>query len=142
MTQTTRTAKKEAEFLQALATGLTVSGACLKVNVPRATAYDWRKRDGAFAAAWDEAIEAGGDALEDEVLRRGKDGVDKGIYYQGARVDTVREYSDNLLMFHLKSRRPEKYRDNVNLTGNLTATITIEESLRQANARAKEKARA
>ena len=38
-------------------------------------------------------------------------GIEKPIYYKGERVDTVREYSDNLLMFRTKKLRPE-YRDN------------------------------
>jgi hypothetical protein len=33
-----------------------------------------RKADEAFVAAWDEAVEVGTDLLEDEALRRAKDG--------------------------------------------------------------------
>jgi hypothetical protein len=36
-----------------------------------------------FSTAWDEALERGLDALEDEVMRRAKDGVAEPVYYQG-----------------------------------------------------------
>ena len=49
--------------------------------------------------------------LEAEADRRGMEGIEKPIYYKGERVDAVREYSDNLLMFRTKKLRPE-YRDN------------------------------
>src|SRR5580700_4431629 len=35
-----------------------------------------------FSTAWDEALERGLDALEDEVMRRAKDGVAEPVYYQ------------------------------------------------------------
>ncbi len=49
-----------------------------------------------------------------EAHRRGIDGIDKPIYYKGVRVDTIKEYSDNLLMFIAKKRDPS-YRDNYTL---------------------------
>jgi hypothetical protein len=36
-----------------------------------------------FAAAWDEAIDCGTDLLEDEVMRRAKDGIDEPRFYEG-----------------------------------------------------------
>lgn len=47
----------------------------------------------AFAAEWDEAVDEGTDVLEDVAFRRAVDG------------------SDRLLIFLLKARRPEKFRD-------------------------------
>ena len=46
-------------------------------------------------------------------------GVDEPVFYQGAQCGAVRKYSDTLLIFMLKARRPEKYREraNVELTG-------------------------
>ena len=51
------------------------------------------------------------ETLDAEIDRRGVDGIDKPIYYKGEKVDTVREYSDNLLMFRRKKLDPT-YRDN------------------------------
>jgi hypothetical protein len=36
-----------------------------------------------ISLAWHDAVEAGTDALEDEVLRRAKDGVDEPRFYEG-----------------------------------------------------------
>ena len=51
------------------------------------------------------------ETLDAEIDRRGVDGIDKPIYYKGEKVDTVKEYSDNLLMFRRKKLDPT-YRDN------------------------------
>ena len=51
------------------------------------------------------------ETLDAEIDRRGVDGIDKPVYYKGERVDTVKEYSDNLLMFRRKKLDPT-YRDN------------------------------
>jgi len=48
---------------------------------------------------------------EDELLRRGVEGIDKNIYHQGEVVDTVKEYSDPLLVMLLKAENPDKYAD-------------------------------
>jgi hypothetical protein len=50
-------------------------------------------------------LERGLDALEDEVMRRAKDGVVEPVFYKGRVVGEKRRYSDNLAMFILKSRR-------------------------------------
>src|SRR5206468_803097 len=58
-------------------------------------AYDLRCADEQFADAWEDALEAGTQVLEDEARRRALD------------------RSDTLLIFLLKARRPHVYRDNV-----------------------------
>ena len=49
--------------------------------------------------------------LEDEARRRALQGVEKPVFREGRQVGTVTEYSDTLLIFLLKARRPEKFRD-------------------------------
>ena len=111
--RTARTAKKREKFLAALATGLSVSNACSSAGLARRTAYDWRDADPDFAKAWDHAIEDGTDALEDEARRRAFEGAEEPVFYQGKQVGTVRKYSDTLLIFLLKGRRPDKFKDRV-----------------------------
>ena len=41
--------------------------------------------------------------------------------YQGSQVGTVRRYSDTLLIFLLKGRRPEKFKDRVAHGGDANA---------------------
>lgn len=109
--RTTRTDKKVADFLAALCEGASISKACAASGVARRTVYDWRHADKDFASAWDEAVEAGTDVLEDEAVRRAVEGVDEPVFYQGQQCGLVRKYSDTLLMFMLKGRRGEKFRD-------------------------------
>jgi len=106
--------KKASEFLEVLReTGGNVSRACAAIELTRTRAYEWRAADPLFAAAWDEAVETGTDELEEEARRRAFSGVDEPVFYQGEVCGEVRKYSDTLLIFLLKGRRPEKYRENV-----------------------------
>ncbi len=110
-TETTETPKKDAKFLELLSQGATVSAAAQGAGYARASLYRWRKAREDFAAAWDEALEVGTDLLEDEVLRRAKDGTAEPRFYEGAVCGHVQRYSDTLAIFLLKARRPEKYGD-------------------------------
>ena len=85
--------------------------ACRMAGVSRATVYRHRNRSARFARRWDDAVEDTVDVLEAEARRRAVSGVDRPVYYRGAVVGSAREYSDNLLMFLLKTLRPEKYRE-------------------------------
>ena len=105
------TAKQRATFLEALAAGWSITEAARRAGRERRRFYDLRGRDEAFAVAWDEAIESGTEALEDEAYRRGVEGWDEPVYQQGELAGTVRRYSDGLLTFLLKGRKPEKYRE-------------------------------
>lgn len=98
-------------FCEALARCANVSRACLEANLPRMTAYQWRARDEEFARMWDEALERGTDALEDEAIRRAHEGTLKPVYQGGKKVGDVREFSDTLMIFMLKARRPDRFKD-------------------------------
>lgn len=114
MANTTKaTPEKLAQFLQVLADTANVSAAAKKIRIDRSHMYRLRGEDEEFAAAWDEAVKLGTAALEDEAVRRAKDGTLKPVFYQGVKVGTIREYSDTLLIFLLKARDPDKYADRV-----------------------------
>ncbi len=49
-------------------------------------------------------------------MRRAVEGVIKPVFHQGKRVGTLRVYSDSLLMFLLRARRPEKFADRAGTT--------------------------
>ena len=116
--RTKLTAKKRDDFLTLLSEGHTVTHAARAIGVSRQCVYDHRADDEAFAAAMEEALIEGGEALEQEARRRAVEGVtqEKPIYSRdGKLIDTVvtTEYSDTLLIFLLKGRLPEKYKDRV-----------------------------
>ncbi len=99
----------KADFLDHIAAGQSVRSAATTVGVKPSTPYTWRKQDKRFAAAWEAAEEAGTDIIEEEAFRRAVKGVEKPVYRGGEVVGHIADYSDAMLMFLLKSRRPERY---------------------------------
>jgi len=94
---TDRTDKKRAAFLKCLANGDSVQNAANVIGVSRGTVYRWKDEDKAFAAAWEEALDAGIERLEDAAYKRALDG------------------SDTLMIFLLKAKRPTVYADRQRL---------------------------
>ena len=99
-----------------------VSAAARHAGRPRSYVYDCRRRDAAFGAAWADALEEEADRLELEALRRAVDGVDEDKFFQGAVVGQITRYSDNLLMFLLRARRPALF--NTQISGQMTGQMT------------------
>lgn len=93
--RTIRTAKNRTVILDALREGYTEVGACRRAGVGRTAVWSWRNDDPDFAAAYLEAEAAGGRYLEDVARDRAVD------------------HSDTLLIFLLKGRYPDKYKDRV-----------------------------
>jgi hypothetical protein len=119
--RTIRTPEKRAAFLSALADCGNVADAARQAGIARNALYLWKRDDPAFAADWEAALAAGGDNLEEEAIRRARDGWDEPVWYQGKQVGTVRKYSDTLLIFLLKGLMPEKYaeRQRVEMSSNI-----------------------
>ncbi|MDA0787369.1 MAG: hypothetical protein O3B37_13870 [Proteobacteria bacterium] len=101
-------AKREA-FLNMLAETASVTAASQGTGVYRVKWYRIRKTDPAFAQAWDEALEIGLDAVEDEAIRRAVAGHEEPIYFRGEKIGAVTKYSDRMLMQLLQARRPTRY---------------------------------
>jgi hypothetical protein len=102
--------------LEAVAEGRTFTDAAVLIGHPRSTLYALRQRDVEFAAALEQALEAGTDVLEREAQRRAVEGWDEEVFGKGpdghvVQVGTVRKYSDHLLARLLAGRRP-MYKDN------------------------------
>lgn len=112
-----RTKQRENRFLNSLRTGASTYVAAEAAGIARTTAYQWRDADPAFRQAWEDAVNAGTDLLEQEAWRRAHDGNTEPVYHRGEIVGHVRKYSDALTMFLLKGRRPEKYNDRKEITG-------------------------
>lgn len=91
-------------FLEAYQQLGTVTHAAARAGVARSTVYAAIDADPTFSADWREARESAIEGLERVAIQRAVDG------------------SDTLLIFLLKSLRPERYRDNVKIehTGELT----------------------
>lgn len=101
-----------ARFLLDLSDHGMVGRAADSIKRRRITLYAWKIDDPEFAAAWEEAHSVAMQTLEEEALRRGREGVEKPVYQGGQMVGTVREYSDPLLARLLQAHHP-KFRDRV-----------------------------
>lgn len=99
-----------------------VTMACKLTGICRTTVYEERQRNEEFATAWADVEERTTERMEREAYRRAVEGVDSPVLYKGEFVKTEdgsqlveREYSDTLLTFLLKARKPNVYRDNVSV---------------------------
>lgn len=111
--RTDRVRKKQEKFLDVLRETCNVSEAARTSGAGRRTVYEWREKDEAFAAEWDEAEQEAADKLEREAWRRAVEGTDKPVTFQGVITATYKEYSDRMLELLLKAHKPEKYKDRV-----------------------------
>jgi hypothetical protein len=99
-----------------LANGATYAAAAAAIGAHRRTIIKWPENDEEFAERWRNAVEEGIDRLEDEAIRRARDGVTRPVFYMGQVVGHVQEYSDSLLKFLLEAKRPAVYRArNINV---------------------------
>jgi hypothetical protein len=97
-------------FIEGLSSGVPITKAAVAAGVSRSQVFNWRKDDEAFAMAWDDAWQAGADAIEYEMRRRGLEGWLEPVFYQGVHVGDIRKFSDTLLIVLHKIRRPEAHR--------------------------------
>ena len=113
MTQITPKKEPKSIFLDRLSKSPNVSAAAKAAGYSRNYFYDLRKVDSVFAAEWQDALDQSLDAAEGELYRRAVRGVSKPVFYLGQEVGKVKEYSDTLLIFLLKSHKPEVYKETV-----------------------------
>ena len=102
------------------------ASACAHANISDETVRLHREADREFALAEERARRLFVDACEREAIRRGRDGVEKPVFYQGKRVDDskIREYSDTLLLAVLKKHDPG-YRDRATVDMNLSGGVLV-----------------
>ena len=105
-TQRERVAIRQQAVLEAYEIYGTVAKACEVARVARSEHYRWL-RNRRYAARFREAEEHAIQALETEARRRAMVGIEKPIFYKGHAVTYVRAFSDGLLMFLLKAKRPD-----------------------------------
>lgn len=108
------------DFIGAILEGDTVRDACKFAGVDISLPYKRRTIDPEFREAWQEAMEVGTELMEYEAARRAYHGNLEPVFYKGEEVGAVRKYSDVLLMFLLKGRKPDTYRDSSSVTVNQT----------------------
>lgn len=116
-------------FLDAVAAGHPITRCAQIAGVDSTLVHRRRRNDPVFRARWHEAAELSTRLLELEAARRAYHGTDKPVYQRGQLVGHIKEYSDTLMIFLLKARKPEVYRDNHDPrgSGNVTLNINVEQ---------------
>lgn len=84
--------------------------ACKVSGIPRQTVYKRTRQDVEFGKFVQEVRDMTMDSLEDEAIRRARDGWNEPQYFKGELQGFVRKYDSGLLTFMLMHGRPEKYR--------------------------------
>jgi hypothetical protein len=103
-----------------------LTAAAAAIGTSRAHAYLFRKENEEFRELCEEALARYEGAIQSEVYRRGVEGIEVPVLYDGAVVAVVRKYSDPLLMMEAKRVIPE-YREAAGggrTTVNVHATAT------------------
>ena len=126
------TQHRKKAFLEAYARTGVVAYAAQAAGVDRSLVYLWKAKDPTFLVAYAQAEEGSTERLETEAFRRAHDGTPKPVYQGGEQVGTIQEYSDTLLIFLLKARRPHVYRDRVDVQATVTATVDATVTAREA----------
>jgi hypothetical protein len=100
-----RNADRKRRFLAELAKTSNVARSAKKAHVGVSTVYDWRAKDPVFRGDWMEALAAGYELLEMEMLQRAREGVDRKIFYGGKEVDTIRHYDNRTALKLLSAHK-------------------------------------
>jgi hypothetical protein len=87
-----------------------VKRAARAANIKRGRHYDWLKTDPAYAKLYASIEERVTGLLEDTLVERALYGVEKVVTVAGKR-EVIRKFDSQLLIFLVKYRRPDKYRD-------------------------------
>jgi hypothetical protein len=110
-------AERKAAFLEAYRVVGVISQACEATGVGRRTHYEWMRTDPDYAEQFAETHEAVVDEAEAELKRRGIHGDAKPVFFKGVQCGTVQEKSDACLIFYLKGRRGDVFRDRGEISG-------------------------
>lgn len=107
---------KKRAFLAAYAGLGAITKAAKVAGINRRSHQNWMDTEGpegeAYREAFDVAKSEACESLELEARRRALYGVPKNVYYLGKKIETIKEYSDTLLIFLMKGAMPTKYREN------------------------------
>jgi hypothetical protein len=104
-------ARRQRDFIAALADTGSVTHAARRVGMSTEGAYMLRRAPGAeeFAAAWLAALDHGIRLLEDIALERAIHGTEVPVYCYGKIIGTRTVYNDHLIMFMLRNRAADRF---------------------------------
>lgn len=92
---------RKVRFLHHLSEKGDVRAAAARVGMSRQSAYLLRRRDRAFAQAWQAALVLARGAAEEVLATRALDGIEEEVWFRGELVGTRRRFDGRLLLAHL-----------------------------------------
>lgn len=96
-------------FLRILSETANVSRAARVAGIGASQVYRWREKMPKFAEDWDSALREALDALEEVLRDRVINGIERSHFHGGEKTGTYKTFSDALLMFYLRAKRPDIY---------------------------------
>lgn len=100
-------------FLECFAACGSIVQASRWAKLSRQAHYNWLREDPTYRKRFEAAEERAARALEDEAVRRAKDGVRKPVFHKGKIVGYVTEYSDALMAKLLAANNPQKFSERI-----------------------------
>lgn len=101
--------RQQARFLECFAVCGQVIQAARWAKLHRQAHYGWLREDPTYRARFEAAEEKAARALEDEAVRRAREGVRRPVFYKGRICGYIDEYSDSLMGLLLKANNPKKF---------------------------------
>jgi len=125
--------KKQALFLEKYSNCGNISTACREAGIGRATYYEWIKEYPEFAHECHFAEQIAADKIHAELWRRGIEGYDEPLSFQGRLTgDVVRKYSDKLAIELARAHDPRfRHDQNVNVRGAIGVALVDPDKIRQ-----------
>jgi hypothetical protein len=114
---------QKARYLAGFAADCTLTTGCRAASIDNRTVYRWREMDDEFAMRENELRMQLADRLESEAIRRAYEGFDRPVFQGGQLVGYERVYSDSLLKLMLSAVKPEKFRENINVSGQVEQIV-------------------
>ena len=107
-------ADRRAAYVEALAREGDSAFARIEVGITAESVRKHRQKDAEFDQACEDAMHTYRKRFIDELVRRGVDGVERPVFHEGVIVGHVTEYSDRLLLEHMKVI-DKRYRNQVDI---------------------------
>lgn len=121
-----RLSPKQKVFLKSFANNPIVGRAAQDAEITKQSHYYWMRTDEVYKKIFEGLSDIIVGDLEEAAQTRAIEGVAKDVYFQGTVVGQEQQYSDTLLMFLLKAKRPEIYRERTSIDLN-TKPINLDD---------------
>lgn len=126
---------KKGAFLDNYAETGNITTASKVAGINRCTHYEWMEQSEDYEIAFTEAQQVYLEKLEAECDRRGVEGWDEPVFYEGEECGSKRRHSDICLLFRMKRLDPS-YRDGPQVVNQQNVQVNMGDDERRARIKA------